>query len=212
MGQKIFRAIAYDRSTEDGVEALHLDGLPLVWTHLDDGLMGGKSQTDLERKGNNGLHFQGTIDSNDEFGWSSARARLDRGLPETTTALSVRFQGDGKTYKVIAMDANHENNKQKSPLWEIDLPTKVSETAETKLLPLQDFTPSFMARQLSADELKKYGPHLKPAEITKIGFMLSSRHSDGSLNPKETYGTGTFPFSLQVESIEAVLGGEPAKE
>lgn len=208
MGQ-ILRAMTYDRDTEDGVEALTLNNAPLVWTHLDDGIMGGKSSTRLELiADDHKLHFQGTIDTSASVGWASARARLEKGLPASTEALSVKAQGDGKTYKVILMDANHDRRDNSSPLWEINLPTKTGQT-ETSTLPLKDFKPSFMARQLTPEEQKNHT--LNPADLSKIGFMLSSRLSDGSMNPTETYGEGIFGFSLHVESVEAVLGKEACK-
>jgi hypothetical protein len=38
--------------------------------------------------------------------------------------------------------------------------------------------------------------------MKQLGLMLSLRLSDGSPNPKETFGEGIFDFSLFVESIE----------
>ena len=195
MGQ-LLRAMTYDRSTEDATEALSIAGTPLVWVHLDDGVMGGKSITTLSVTDSGSLFFQGTIDSNASVGWTSARARLPS-LAPTTTGLKVTTLGDGKTYKVVVMDANHEKNT--SPLWESNLPTR-NGVVETTVLPFQNFTPSYMGRPANNGQAT-----LDPASLTKIGFMLSSRLSDGSQNPVETYGEGTFRFSLRVDALEAVM-------
>ena len=86
-----------------------------------------------------------------------------------------------------------------------DLATKG--TLESVTIPLASFIPSFMGSQLNASERAD----LNPASLTKIGFMLSSRLSDGSKNPPKTYGEGTFDFSLTVESVKTVGGGADKK-
>ena len=204
MGQ-ILRSMMYDRNSKDAVPALAMGGTPLTWAPLDDGVMGGKSKTSLaanNKSDDNTLQFEGTIDTKASVGWASVRASLPPGgLLETTKALRVTVVGDGKTYKVVLMDSDHEKSKDASPIWEADLPTTAS-VKETKTLPLQVFTPSYMARQLSAVEKEKYP--FDPTKVTKIGFMLSSWLSNGTPNPTETYGQGVFKFSLQVQDIATV--------
>ena len=57
-------------------------------------------------------------------------------------------------------------------------------------------------RQPSEEEKKQYT--FDAAEVKEIGFMLSLRLSDGSPNPKETFGEGIFPFSLVIQSMAMV--------
>lgn len=200
MGQ-ILRAVMYDHCTEDSVPALEIGGTPLNWYHLDDGVMGGKSQTTLTTSAAS-LHFAGTINTNASVGWASARATLPpEGLPSSTTSLKLNVRGDGKTYKILLMDPNHESRLNKTPLWEANLPTKAGITEELSV-PLTSFIPSFMAKQLSLEEKAKY--QMNPSQMTKIGFMLSSKLADGSSNPIETYGKGVFDFFLFVKSLETV--------
>jgi hypothetical protein len=99
------------------------------------------------------------------------------------------------------MDPNHESRFNKTPLWEANLPTKAGNMEEVSVS-LASFIPSFMAKQLLLEEKAKYS--MNPSQMSKIGFMLSSRLADGSPNPVETYGKGVFDFSLFVESLEAV--------
>jgi len=47
--------------------------------------------------------------------------------------------------------------------------------------------------------------------MRQIGLMLSLKLSDGSANPKESFGEGIFPFSLIVESLEIVVQGNEKK-
>lgn len=203
MGQ-ILRAMTYDHCSEDSVPALEIGGTPLNWYHLDDGIMGGKSQTNLTTS-TAGLHFAGKIDTKASVGWASARATLPpEGLPPNTASLKLKVKGDGKTYKILLMDPNHSSRFNKTPLWEANLPTKTGNVEEdvTVVVPLAGFIPSFMARQLSPEEKAKFS--MNPSKMTKIGFMLSSRLADGTPNPVDTYGKDVFDFSLFVSSLEAV--------
>jgi hypothetical protein len=201
MGQ-LLRTMTADHDTEDSVPALEINGTPLLWRHLDDGVMGGKSVTNLNVTDDKALHVHGTIDTRG-VGWASARATLPEGLAANTHAIVVKVKGDGKTYKVLLHDNNHDSRMNKTPLWEADLVTKAG-ASETKTIPLSSFIPSFMGTQLDATERAKYA--MNPANLTKIGFMLSSRLSDGSKNPPETYGLGTtFDFSLLVDSLKAFV-------
>lgn len=207
MGQ-LLRVMTSDHDTEDSVPALEINKTPLSWYRLDDSVMGGKSITHLSSDSKS-LLIRGTVDTHASVGWASARASLPEGLGANTTALQVRLVGDGKTYKVLLHDNNHESRFNKTPLWEADLVTKAN-TPETVTIPLSKFLPSFMGSQLDASERAKYS--LNPASLTKIGFMLSSRLSNGSSNPLKTYGEGTFDFSLLVNSLKAIAGDSSADD
>ena len=41
-----------------------------------------------------------------------------------------------------------------------------------------------------------------------MGFMLSLKLSNGSSNPVETFGSGIFPFSLTIRSIDIVSASD----
>lgn len=202
----------YDRDSEDAVPALAIGETPLTWFPLDDGIMQGKSEARIAvRPGDKTLQFEGTIDTKASVGWASARASLPpEGLPVDTKALRFTFVGDGKTYKVILIDCDHEVSTDASPLWEADLPTTTA-VKESKTIPLQDFIPSYMGRQLTIEEKAKHAS-LDLTKLSKIGFMLSSRLSNGSQNPVNTYGQGVFQFSLNVRDVALVQGDHHDEE
>ena len=88
-----------------------------------------------------------------------------------------------------------------SPSWQIDLPTRKldkSDESQVSTLPLKSFIPSFGGRSMSTSSNYEFDIR----EMKQLGLMLSLKLSDGSSNPKETFGEGRFPFSLSVESIE----------
>lgn len=49
---------------------------------------------------------------------------------------------------------------------------------------------------------------LNPEHVKEIGFMLSLKLSNGEANPINTFGSGVFPFSLKIRSIEVVRASE----
>jgi len=127
----------------------------------------------------------------------------------TVTGIKIRYRGDGKTYKVILSDGQRSTGGpfSRSPTWQMDLPTvdrtnDATTAMDEVILPLNGFQPSFGPRSVSEEEKAKLV--LIASEQRMIGLMLSLKLSDGSSNPKETFGEGIFDFCLDVEAIEVV--------
>ncbi|KAL3778813.1 hypothetical protein HJC23_009846 [Cyclotella cryptica] len=202
------RIMSYDRAANErnAIPGLKLLGKPLQWYRLDDGVMGGQSETlhqvvgDIEET----LHFTGQINTQGG-GFCSIRSPVEGGLPSDTTAIRVSFQGDGKTYKFLLSDGNKAafGPSRRSPSWQADLPTK-KDGEETTIIPLSSLTPSVIGGPVST-EVK-----LDPTQVKELGFMLSLKLSNGEPNPVETFGSGIFPFSLKIRSIEAIRASEKA--
>jgi len=171
------------------------------------------------------LHFTGTINT-DGGGFASVRSPLPTsGLPKNMKGFRVKFRGDGKTYKMLLSDGNRSTGGpfSQTPSWQIDLPTKKLESTnpesnvekncqkgddmyEEAILQLKDFKPTFGGggrSKRSEEEMKKF--QLDAPDIKQIGFMLSLRLSDGTPNPKETFGESIFDFSLEIDSISSIM-------
>eukprot|EP00547_Thalassionema_nitzschioides_P008745 CAMPEP_0194224102 /NCGR_PEP_ID=MMETSP0156-20130528/36672_1 /TAXON_ID=33649 /ORGANISM="Thalassionema nitzschioides, Strain L26-B" /LENGTH=209 /DNA_ID=CAMNT_0038955517 /DNA_START=47 /DNA_END=676 /DNA_ORIENTATION=+ len=200
MGQ-MMRMMSYDRAGNEAaaVTALNLIEKDLQWFRLDDGVMGGRSET-IHSTENNGLNFQGNINT-EGGGFCSIRAKLPNGFgEENLSGLKLNIRGDGKTYKVILSDGKGGSPFSGSPSWQADLPTKNGEEEEV-VISFSDLKPSFGGRPKSRPEdMSKYT--LNPSDIREIGLMLSLKLSDGSNNPKGTFGEGIFPFFLHVNHIQ----------
>ena len=227
MGQ-VIRIMKYDRAENErnAIEGLKLIGSssPLHWFRLDDGVMGGQSETNHQYLSSEGvLKFEGTINTNGG-GFCSIRGKASSSssssssssqhevgvvptktlLPPETSAIRICVQGDGKTYKLLLSDGNKSmfGPGKRSPSWQADIPTTVDK--ETVLeIPLTSFQPSFGPSKVS-DPVDP----LDAGTVQEIGFMLSLKLSDGSPNPVATFGEGIFPFCLQIKSIEPVLANE----
>jgi len=216
MGQ-VVRVMKYDRAANvaNAIPALDLVGSPLRWHRLDDGVMGGRSETLHEAK-TEGLHYTGTINT-EGGGFTSIRAPIENCFEKNIIGLKLKFQGDDKTYKLLLTDGNSAGSPfSRSPSWQADLPT-VDKTNGNDKEDLQETTiffdslkPSFGPRSPSKEEAAKY--KFDPTEMKEIGLMLSLLLSDGTSNPKETFGEGIFPFSLFIKSIEPVTGDANTNE
>ena len=209
---KAHRAMTYCKSEniKNATTVLHFQGHPLEWYRLDDGVMGGKSLTDVNRIAfheNVVLSFRGTINT-DGGGFTSIRAALPYdGLPDNVDAIRIRYRGDGKTYKLLLADGQRSTGGPfaRSPTWQIDLPTEKrhsTEPMQETVLQLSQFLPSFGPRRINEEEKKMLKMH--PSDQRLIGLMLSLKLSDGSTNPVPTFGEGEFDFNLDVESIDPV--------
>lgn len=211
MGQAV-RVMRYDRAGNEAaaLPALELLGKGLKWFRLDDGVMGGQSETTHSSE-KDGLHFSGNINT-DGGGFCSIRSKMEQGFDEAVTGIRLKLTGDGKTYKFTLSDGNSSTGGPfgRSPNWQVDLPTSGKE--QEVVVPFSSLKPAFGGRQSSkpsAEEMAKYT--FVPSSMREIGLMLSLRLSDGSPNPKQTFGEGLFPFSLQIKSIEPVVGTAASK-
>jgi NADH dehydrogenase [ubiquinone] 1 alpha subcomplex assembly factor 1 len=214
MGQAM-RMMSYDRAANErsAVTALQMAGHTMSWYRLDDGVMGGQSETNhVSHSGI--LHFTGIINT-DGGGFTSIRSKIPEGLlTPSTEGIKLRFQGDGKTYKFFMTDGNRSTGSpmSRTPSWQADLPTKLIENEnewEEATIPLSSLIPNFGGSMRQAE---KGDYTFDVSTIREVGLMLSLKLASGQPNPKETFGEGIFPFSFKLQSIEPVPIIEPVCE
>lgn len=191
----------YDRNANErnAISSLSLLNQSLLWHRLDDGVMGGQSESRHVCGADGSLHFEGIINTNGG-GFCSIRAPILGGLPASTEKIRVRFTGDGKTYKFMLSQGLKD---MKTPSWQIDIPTKNNGQEETVTVDLSTLKPTWGGGprgQPSAQQKAK--AQFNVQDMNQIGFMLSLVRTDGTSNPIDTFGEGVFPFSMKVRSIE----------
>lgn len=219
MGQAM-RIVKYDRAENEknAIPALNLlvDGeseAVLNWHRLDDGVMGGQSESLHSCLDDGSLQFAGEINTNGG-GFCSIRSPLPSGFPPNTTAIRLRFEGDGKTYKLTLSDGTRSRfgPSKRAPSWQCDIPTtKKIDNAngrgggeEEITIPFSSLKPSWGPSPVSDQTAIDFDA----SSMREIGIMLSLKLSDGSNNPVETFGSGIFPFSLKIVSIQPIVGLE----
>lgn len=223
------RIMKYDRGANErnAIGALQFLDQSLHWFRLDDGVMGGQSETThsvvvTTNNNNEGLgegvdggtastaaasaaaylDFNGTINT-EGGGFCSIRSNFNGGLSRggihnTNNCIRITFTGDGKTYKLLLSDGTRGFS---TPSWQHDIPTTSSGTEEEIVdVCLNDLQASLGPRP-APSQLQ-----FDPATIKEMGFMISLKLTDGSPNPVETFGEGIFPFSLKIHSIEYISG------
>lgn len=197
------RMIRYDRASNErnAIPALYIMDATLSWYRLDDGVMGGQSETTHSCSADDaGLEFKGQINTSGG-GFTSIRSKVPNGLPVDTIAIRLKLKADGKTYKLIVNDG--VKSMMGGISWQADIPTEIGEKEQTVTILLSDLKPTAAGRprKINAEDVEPF----QPSNMKEIGFMLSLQLTDGSPNPKETFGEGIFSFSLTILSIEPIL-------
>jgi len=191
MGQAV-RVMKYDREANErnAISVLEFLDRSLKWHRLDDGVMGGQSETNHMANESGALEFKGTINTNGG-GFCSIRAPFD-GFPKGATGLRINYSGDGKTYKLTLSSGKPSTfgPSRSNPSWQADLVTRRGEK-QAITIPFSTLLPSWGGGPLSQPSLEEQkAAKLDVSSIHELGFMLSLKLSDGSPNPEETFGQG----------------------
>ena len=164
---------------------------------LNDGVMGGRSDSSIEVLPSGNVRFSGTINKTGG-GFVSCYTDPDNKeltIPEGATKIIIEFSGDGNQYKVNLSDGTGGGPFARSPTFSHDLSSSAGEEAKTIELPLSSFKPGFGGR-LASDQSP-----LVPEKMRQIGFMLSLYDSECKPNPHWEEKTEKFPFAVEVSSF-----------
>lgn len=168
--------------------------LSQIWGAVDDVVMGGVSQSGIERVATGAL-FSGVVSTENSGGFASVRTRnLDPIDLSAYSGVRLRVRGDGNRYKVLLRDSDRWDGVGYSMSFDT-----VPNSWITVQVPFEELVPVFRARTLEASE------GLNQSSVRAFQLMLSKFEYDGTLNPTFTPGA----FELLIESIEA-YGEGPA--
>ncbi len=152
---------------------------PIRWAIVNDGVMGGRSQSSLRLTDEGTAVFSGTLSLENDGGFASTRALLDTMDLTGFTGFRIRVKGDGRRYELrLRMDPNLDGVAYRA-----EFGTTQGEWTEV-FLPFSSFQPSFRGR-VPRD--------VRPLDLTsirQIGFLLG----DGAEGP----------FQLEMAWIRAV--------
>ena len=134
----------------------------LVWTSVDDGVMGGLSEGKAEMK-DGVLVFSGAISLENNGGFSSVRCEGKEYDFSGKSGLILRVKGDGRVYKLrLETDALFNGSEIG---YQADFKTEAGKFVEL-ILPFAEFLPSWRGRDLD-------GPPLDLTKVKEIRMFLA---------------------------------------
>jgi monofunctional biosynthetic peptidoglycan transglycosylase len=151
------------------------------WVRVNDGVMGGLSQSQMKFTTEGTALFEGTLSLENNGGFASVRTIPDDFALGGYTGLVVRVKGDGRRYMLRLRTDRYWDG----PAYEAGFDT-VAETWVTVRLPFRDFVPTFRGRRL------RNMPALDGTDVRQIGFMLADKKAG--------------PFQLEIDWIRAYEG------
>ncbi len=136
----------------------------LNWRIINDGVMGGMSDSDIQILPEGIGKFTGKVSLENNGGFASTRGVLAQ-LPDAPySKVKLRVKGDGKKYSFrIRTDGQYDGVSYKN-----DFETEVGVWQEITL-PLADFKPTWRGRMLNNI------PPIEPTQIRQIGFLISDK-------------------------------------
>ncbi len=161
-------------------------GTPQVgnWTIVNDGVMGGRSASDLELTDAGTVIFSGYLSLENNGGFASARAIFDRLDLTDFAGMALRVKGDGREYQLRIRTSGRFDGVSYSS----GFSTNDGEWTEV-FLPFSEFRPTFRGRVP-----RGMGP-LDPSSIRQIGFLIGDK-TEGS-------------FQLEISRISAATIEQP---
>ncbi len=136
------------------------------WQVVNDGVMGGLSQSEfLDDEAGAGV-FRGTVSLDNNGGFASVRTVPgDYGL-EVFDGVELKVRGDGKRYSFRLRTSNRFDGVA----WKYDFDTRAGEWMTIRL-PFSGFEPSWRGRRV-----RNAGP-LVPDEIRQLGFLIADKQT-----------------------------------
>ncbi|UCE04142.1 MAG: CIA30 family protein [Candidatus Latescibacterota bacterium] len=147
------------------------------WRVINDGVMGGLSQSRIEITSHHTAIFRGTVSLENNGGFASVR-RVPRSYElGGTLGLRLHVRGDGRTYQLRLRTGDDYDG----------VAYRASFAPQTEWshieLRFEDFVPSFRGRVVRA-------PKLDPADVRQVGFLIADK-KEGA-------------FELEIDRIEAI--------
>lgn len=146
------------------------------WRTINDGVMGGVSQSDIRRTDQGTGVFEGVLSLENNGGFASVRIVVEPGNLTTYSGLEIRVRGDGRTYQLRL----RTNDNFDGIAYRADFATRAGEWITTRI-PFEQFLPGFRGRTLSD------AAPLDTSQIQQLGFMLADKKPG--------------PFSLEIDFV-----------
>ena len=134
------------------------------WYAVNDGVMGGVSQSNIRRTGEGTGVFAGVLSLENNGGFASVRAVVGRRDLSDDAGLEIRVRGDGRTYQLRLRTDDRFDGIAYRAYFE----TSDGEWT-TARIPFAEFVPTFRGRTLTDV------PPLDTSRIHQVAFMLADK-------------------------------------
>ncbi len=141
-------------------------GKPDDWTPINDGVMGGLSQSRLVMDVDGIARFEGVVSLENKGGFASIRHRLRQPLPPHCRLIRLHVLGDGHRYKL----ALRTDDAFDGISYQADFLPASHQWMDIDL-GLDQFMPVFRGRPVTAP------PLTSAAQIQQIGLMIANRQA-----------------------------------
>lgn len=136
------------------------------WLIINDGVMGGLSNSEIVFKNSGTAVFKGTVSLENNGGFASTRSKTRLFNLSGYTGLYLLIKGDGKKYQLrLRTDERFDGISYRYVF------STEPETWITIRAPFSDFTPVFRGRIL-----EDVSP-ISPIQIKQIGFLIADKQS-----------------------------------
>ncbi len=146
------------------------------WNIVNDGVMGGISQSSIYLNEANNIQFIGNVSLENNGGFASCRMGYNGAQLKGVTKFLFRVKGDGNIYKLrFRMKGSYAN-------YSADFSTIEGEWVDIEI-PIEEFKPYYFGRKTRA-------PRFKTHKINSLGILISDKQ--------------TGNFFLEVEHLKAL--------
>jgi monofunctional biosynthetic peptidoglycan transglycosylase len=154
------------------------------WIKVNDGVMGGLSQSEMTFTSEGTAVFEGTLSLENYGGFASVRTRPYAYELGGYDGFVVRVKGDGHRFKLRV----RTNDRFDGPAYQADFDTEAGAWRNVSL-PFSTFVPTFRGRRLL--DL----PPLDGAQIRQIGFLIADKQEG--------------PFRLEIDWVRVYRPARP---
>jgi hypothetical protein len=134
------------------------------WLIVNDGVMGGVSQSQIDLNSEGHAIFEGRISLENNGGFASVRHRLEKENIQAFTYVNLRVKGKPSTYQFRIKKSNRDSY---SYIQEF----KVTSEWNTLRLKLSDFFPRFRGRSLNL-------PNFEANTIEEIALLIGNKKKE----------------------------------
>jgi monofunctional biosynthetic peptidoglycan transglycosylase len=149
------------------------------WSIVNDGVMGGRSHSDIALADEGVALFSGTVSLENNGGFASVRARFPSLDLSEFAGVMIRVRGDGRRYQLrLQTDGSFDNLAYRA-----EFDTRDGEWMEI-FLPFDVFEPTFRGY------VPRGAPSLDVRRIGQMGLLIGDKRAG--------------PFSLEIAWVKAV--------